>query len=50
MLADLARHIVNAHALQDKTVDREDFLERLRQGFETELDSNDDESTGELIN
>lgn len=46
MLADLAKHIVKAHTLEDKDLDGEDFLERLRQGFETEMDSETDEATG----
>lgn len=50
MFADLARHIVKAHSLQDEDLDAEDFLERLRQGFETEMDSATDEATGEIIN
>ncbi len=50
MLADLAKHIVQAHALQDETLDEEDFLERLRQGFEMEIDSSADEAAGEIIN
>ena len=49
MLADLARHIVEAHTLADDTLDGEDFLERLRQGFENEMDSSTDEATGEII-
>ncbi len=49
MLADLAKHIVKAHILQDESLDAEDFLERLRQGFETEIDSETDEAGGEIV-
>ncbi len=49
MLADLAKHIVKAHTLEDETLDGEDFLERLRQGFETEMDSSTDEAAGEIV-
>jgi len=49
MLADLA-NIVKAHTLEDETLDGEDFLERLRQGFETEMDSATDEAAGEIVN
>ncbi len=38
LLADLARHIADAHAQQDDQVDPEDFLESIRSGMETELD------------
>lgn len=50
MLADLAKHIVKAHTLQDEAIDGEDFLERLRQGFETEMDSATDEAAGGIVN
>lgn len=50
MLADLARHIVKAHTLQDDAIDEEDFLERLRQGFETEMDNETGEAAGEIVN
>ena len=49
MLADLAKHIVKAHSLEDEAIDEEDFLERLRQGFETEMDSGTDEAEGEIV-
>lgn len=38
LLADLARHIAEAHAQQDDQVDTEDFLESIRAGMEAELD------------
>jgi hypothetical protein len=38
LLADLARHIAEAHAQQDPQVDAEDFLEQIRGGIEMELD------------
>ena len=38
LLADLARHIAEAHAQQDDQVDPEDFLESIRSGMEAELD------------
>src|ERR1700754_4532098 len=46
LLADLARHIAEAHAQQDDTVDAEDFLEQIRGGFETELDAPNEDITG----
>ncbi len=49
MLADLAKHVVKAHVLTDEAVDAEDFMERLRQGFETEMDSATDEAEGEIV-
>ncbi len=48
LLADLARHIAEAHAQQDETVDPEEFLERIRQGMEAELDSPTDEVSGSV--
>ncbi len=41
LLADLARHIAEAHAQHDEEVDPEDFLEAIRSGMETELDGPD---------
>ena len=46
LLADLARHIAEAHAQQDEEVDGQDFLEQIRAGFETELDAPTDEING----
>jgi hypothetical protein len=48
LLADLARHIAEAHAQQDSDVDAEDFLEQIRSGFESELDSPTDEVNGSV--
>jgi hypothetical protein len=48
LLADLARHIAEAHAQQDNKVDAEDFLEQLRSGMEAELDGPTDEITGAI--
>ncbi len=46
LLADLARHIAEAHAQQDQDVDAEDFLEQIRSGLEAELDGPADEISG----
>ena len=46
LLADLARHIAEAHAQQDAEVDAEDFLEQVRAGLEAELDGPEDEISG----
>ena len=43
------QHIVKADVLADDAVDAEDFLERLRQGFETEMDSATDDAEGEIV-
>jgi hypothetical protein len=48
LLADLARHIAEAHAQQDDQVDAEDFLEQLRSGMEAELDGPSDEISGSV--
>ncbi len=48
VLADLARHIANAHELQDKKINKEAFLERLLEGFEAEIDNPTDEPEGEV--
>lgn len=48
VLADLARHILNAEALARKDVDREAFLQRLIEGFQAEIESPTDEPEGEL--
>lgn len=48
VLADLARHIANAHTMQDSKVDPEAFLERLLEGFEAEIDNPTDEPEGEV--
>ena len=48
LLADLARHVAEAHAQQDTKVDAEDFLEQIRNGFEAEMDGPEDEITGSV--
>jgi hypothetical protein len=48
VLADLARHIANAHQMQNEKVDKEAFLERLLEGFEAEIDNPTDEPEGEV--
>ena len=48
VLADLARHIVNAESLNKKDFDEEAFLERLLEGFQAEIDSPTDEPEGEI--
>ncbi len=48
LLADLARHIAEAHAQKDDDVDPEDFLERLRSGLEAELDGSGDDIDGSI--
>ncbi len=46
VLADLARHIVNAEAMQNKELDETAYLERLLEGFQAEIDSPTDEPEG----
>ena len=48
LLADLARHIAEAHAQQDSDVNAKDFLERLRSGMEAELDGPTDDVEGSI--
>jgi hypothetical protein len=48
VLADLARHIVNAEALAGKNVDREAFLARMLEGFQAEIESPTDDAEGQL--
>ena len=48
LLADLARHIAEAHAQQDDTIDPEDFLEQIRAGLEAELDGPTDAVDGSI--
>ena len=48
VLADLARHIVNAESLQRANVDKDAFLARLLEGFEAEIESPTDEPEGEI--
>ncbi len=48
VLADLARHIANAHAIQNPEVDKDAFLDRLLEGFEAEITNPTDEPEGEV--
>ena len=48
VLADLARHIALAHEMQDESVDKDAFLERLLEGFNAEIDNPTDEPEGEV--
>ncbi len=48
VLADLARHIVNAEALARKDLDKDAFFARLLEGFEAEIESPTDEPEGEI--
>ena len=48
VLADLARHIANAHQLQNEGTDTDAFLERLLEGFQAEIDNPTDEPEGEV--
>src|ERR1700754_1809850 len=48
VLADLARHIVNAESMHKKDLDEVAFLERLLEGFQAEIDSPTDEPEGEI--
>ena len=48
VLADLARHIANAHQMQNLKIDPEAFLERLLEGFHAEIDNPTDEPEGEV--
>jgi Domain of unknown function (DUF5076) len=48
VLADLARHIANAHQLQNESTDTDAFLERLLEGFQAEIDNPTDEPEGEV--
>lgn len=48
VLADLARHIVNAESLNRKDFDSEAFLERILEGFNAEIESPTDEPEGEI--
>jgi hypothetical protein len=48
VLADLARHIVNAESLQRKDLDEEAFLQRMLEGFQAEIDSPTDEPEGDI--
>ncbi len=48
MLADLAGHIANSLE-QGAGMDREEAMERIREGFETEFEAPTDEITGEIV-
>jgi len=50
VLADLARHIVNAEAMAREDLDKEAYFERMLEGFQAEIDSPTDEPEGELSN
>lgn len=50
VLADLARHVANAHQMQNLKIDREAFLERLLEGFHAEIENPTDEPEGEVTN
>lgn len=49
VLADLARHILNAESLNHKDIDKDAFLNRLIEGFQAEIDSPTDDPEGELM-
>lgn len=49
VLADLARHIVNAEAMNNSELDQEAFMERMLEGFEAEIESPTDEPEGEIV-
>lgn len=48
VLADLARHIVNAEAMANQGLDRDAYLHRMLEGFEAEIESPIDEAEGEM--
>ena len=50
VLADLARHIALAHQLQSgkKNIDPEEFIGRLLEGFQAEIENPTDEPEGEV--
>ncbi|WP_213805370.1 DUF5076 domain-containing protein [Granulicella sp. dw_53] len=48
VLADLARHIALSHEIQNKSTDKDAFLERLLEGFHAEIDNPTDEPEGEV--
>ena len=48
MLADLARHIARAYA-QDADIDARQALDRIRSAFDIELESQGDETSGEIM-
>ncbi len=48
VLADLARHIVNAESMHKKNIDKDTYLERILEGFHAEIESPTDEPEGEI--
>jgi hypothetical protein len=48
VLADLARHILQAETLSRKDLDRDAFFQRMLEGFHAEIESPTDEPEGEL--
>jgi hypothetical protein len=48
VLADLARHIAHAHALQHPATDEDAFVERLLEGFHAEIENPTDEPEGDI--
>ncbi len=48
VLADLARHIVNAESLHRKDFDEESFMARMLEGFHAEIESPTDEPEGDI--
>jgi len=48
VLADLARHIVNAESMHRKELDKDAFFERMLEGFHAEIESPTDEPEGEM--
>lgn len=48
VLADLARHIVNAEAMRNKSINREEFFDRMLEAFDAEIESPTDDTEGEL--
>ena len=48
VLADLARHIVNAESIQRKGLDKDAFFARMLEGFQAEIESPTDEAEGEI--
>ena len=49
VLADLARHIVNAESMHRKGLDKDAYLERIIEGFHAEIESPTDEPEGEMM-
>lgn len=49
VLADLARHVVNAEAMHHKTFDKEVFFQRMLEGFHAEIESPTDDTEGEIV-